>query len=64
MKTKKELNALREGMKALNNKLAELSDEELEQVSGGDILSTTYIDENGNECVHTSALRQRSVNVD
>ena len=36
MKTKEELNALREEVKTLNKKLAELSEEELEQVSGGD----------------------------
>ena len=35
MKTKKELNALKEEVEKLNKKLAELSDEELEQVSGG-----------------------------
>ena len=35
MKTKKELNALKEEVEALNKKLAELTDEELEQVSGG-----------------------------
>ena len=35
MKTKEELNALKEEVEALNNKLAELSDEELQQVAGG-----------------------------
>ena len=35
MKTKEELNALKEEVKALNAKLAELSEEELEQVTGG-----------------------------
>ena len=35
MKTKEELNALKEEVETLKKKLAELSDEELRQVSGG-----------------------------
>lgn len=35
MKTKKELNALKEEVKALQKKLSELSEEELKQVAGG-----------------------------
>ena len=35
MKTKEELNALKKEVEALNKKLAELSEEELSQVSGG-----------------------------
>ena len=35
MKTKEELNVLREEVETLNKKLAELSGEELAQVSGG-----------------------------
>lgn len=35
MKTKAELNALKEEIEALNKKLAELTDEELKQVTGG-----------------------------
>ena len=35
MKTKEELAALREEVETLNRKLAELTEEELEQVSGG-----------------------------
>ena len=35
MKTKEELNALKEEVETLNKKLAELTEEELEQVSGG-----------------------------
>ena len=42
----------------------ELSDDDLEQVSGGGKRVITYIDENGQECSYTSALSQRSVNVD
>ena len=34
-KTQEELNAIKEDVETLNNKLAELTDEELEQVSGG-----------------------------
>ena len=34
-KTQEELNALKEELEALNKKLAELSEEELAQVSGG-----------------------------
>ena len=36
MKTKEELNALKEEVETLNRKLAELSEEELEQVIGGE----------------------------
>ena len=35
MKTKEELNALKEEAEALNEKLHELTEEELEQVNGG-----------------------------
>ena len=35
MKTKEELNALKEEVETLNKKLAELTEEELVQVSGG-----------------------------
>ena len=35
MKTKEELNALKEEVETLNKKLAELSEDELEQVNGG-----------------------------
>ena len=37
MKTKEELNELKEEVEALNKKLAELTDDELEQVSGGSV---------------------------
>ena len=36
MKSKEELNALKEEVEALNKKLAELTEEELVQVSGGE----------------------------
>ena len=35
MKTNEEINALKEEVETLNKKLAELSDEELTQISGG-----------------------------
>ena len=35
MKTQEELNALKEEVEAVNEKLAELTDEEIKQVSGG-----------------------------
>lgn len=35
MKTKEELNAIKEEIETLNKKLAELTEEELEQVTGG-----------------------------
>ncbi len=35
MKSKKELNAIKEEIEALNRKLSELSEEELVQVTGG-----------------------------
>ena len=35
MKTKEELNEIKEEVETLNRKLAELTDEELEQVTGG-----------------------------
>ena len=38
MKSKEELNALKEEVEALNKKLHELTDEELAQVSGGDVI--------------------------
>ena len=38
MKTKEELNALKEEVDTLNKKLAELTEDELRQVSGGEIV--------------------------
>ena len=64
MKTKEELNTLKAEVETVNKKLHELTDEELAQVSGGGKRVITYIDENGQECSYTSALSQRSVNVD
>ena len=39
MKTKEELNALKIEYETLNKKLAELTDEELEQVTGGSMIT-------------------------
>ena len=46
MKTKEELNALKEEVETLNKKLAELSEDELKQVSGGGIVISewNYVD--------------------
>ena len=47
MKTKEELNALKEEVETLNKKLAELTEEELEQVTGGEepgVRTTMYCD--------------------
>ena len=40
MKTKEELNALKEEVETMSRKLAELTDEELEQVTGGIVPDT------------------------
>lgn len=42
MKTKEELNALKEEIEALNKKLAELTVEELAQVTGGHDMSLKH----------------------
>ena len=43
MKTKEELNAIKEEVENVNKKLAELTEEELKQVVGGyDIITTPY----------------------
>ena len=46
MKTQEELNALKEEVESLNKKLAELTDEELAQVSGGAAGSVQFFNEN------------------
>lgn len=43
MKTKEELDALKEEVKSLNAKLAELTEEELEEVAGGDVTSANIV---------------------
>ena len=44
MKTKEELNALKEDVEAVNEELQELTPEELEQISGGTLSSRIYCD--------------------
>ena len=43
-KTKEELNTLKEEVETLNKKLAELTEEELAQVSGGDFVRVPFHD--------------------
>ena len=50
MKTKEELNALKEEVEALNKKLAELTEEELAQVSGGKTLGIKQTEPIGVRC--------------
>ena len=45
MKTKEELNALKEEVETVNKKLAELTEEELTQVSGGAAGSVQFFNE-------------------
>ena len=47
MKTAEELKSLKEEVEALNKKLAELSEEELEQVNGGVVPSKKYFPKKG-----------------
>lgn len=47
MKTKEELNALKEEYESLNRKLAELTEEELEQVTGGMKINSASDDPSG-----------------
>ena len=51
MKTKEELNALKEEVEALNTKLAVLTEEELTQVCGGVVIC---IDDNCENCKKTN----------
>ena len=46
MKTKEELNALKDEVETVNRKLAELTDEELEQVAGGVMMRYTCTNPN------------------
>lgn len=49
MKTPEELNALKEEVKSLNEKLHELSEEELAQVAGGGFLP---VENDGNDVIY------------
>ena len=50
MKTKEELNALKEEVETLNKKLAQLTEDELKQVSGG-LAPSIGFDESGYDTV-------------
>ena len=58
MKTKEELNALKEEVETLSKKLHELTPEELEKVVGGIILSATF------KCPICGATKVKTVNSD
>ena len=47
MKTQEELNILKEEVETLNNKLAELTEEELAQVIGGYVLEELNVEDKG-----------------
>lgn len=49
MKSKEELNALKEEVESITRKLAELTDEELEQVTGGEWYSSEKDKDNTNK---------------
>ena len=52
MKTKEELNALKEEVETLSKKLAELTEEELQQVVGGTEVEFFIDDKSGNKEFH------------
>ena len=52
MKTKEELNALKEEVETLNKKLAELTEEEFAQVTGG-VLPGDELGRTNPESIHT-----------
>ena len=58
MKTKEELNALKEEVETLNEKLAELTEEELAQVAGGGGIITWCAGDCEN-CRSTTCPRRR-----
>ena len=47
MRTKEELNALKEEMETLNKKLAELNEDELTQITGGGLLFNVTVKADG-----------------
>ena len=60
MKTKEELNALKEEVETVSRKLAELTEEELAQVSGGGYGGENTYDENG-EIISFSGYYQSDI---
>ena len=59
MKSKEELNALKEEVKTVKEKLSALTDEELEQVTGGVALDVYRLKLVIEPAVPTSGVRQR-----
>ena len=58
MKTVDELNALKEEVGTLKNKLAELTDDELKQVTGGETeLDLFHFDANPDDFEHKHSIR-------
>ena len=60
MKTKEELNALKEEVETLNRKLAELTEEELAQVTGGVVPTTDVTIKDG----HSQIIIQKQCDTD
>ena len=58
MKTTEELNALKEEIETLNRKLGELSEKELEQVTGGGLVICA--DGDCANCANTNCRRRRN----
>ena len=58
MKSKKELNALKEKAETVNKKLAELTEDELEQVTGGEIHISYVVDELCGGVQHTCGVNK------
>lgn len=57
MKTKEELNALKEEVKALHKRLSELNEDELNQITGGTDTSAIIVDGIVVECLPNSSFR-------
>lgn len=49
-KTQEELNQLKNEYKTLSNKLKELSEEELKEITGGKVIGGVYIKDEAYEC--------------
>ena len=60
MKTKEELNAMKEEVETLNKKLAELTDEELEDVTGGGLVHVRQHEEVNPETDYCSCFKARN----
>ena len=60
MKTKEELNVIKEEVETLNKKLAELTDEELEQYSGGDFIPEVECATKNNTSVNSCPFQMKT----